>query len=118
MGFDFEKLDVYQESLSFADSVYELTAEFPRDEAYGVTAQLRRAAVSVAVNIAEGSGRSKKEFAHYLRIARTSIWECVPLLTIAERQGYLGENGFRMFYRRCESLSKMLSQLINSLRRV
>ncbi|MEE8325763.1 MAG: four helix bundle protein, partial [candidate division NC10 bacterium] len=60
MGFDFEKLDVYQESLSFADSVYELTAEFPRDEVYGVTAQLRRAAVSVAVNIAEGSGRSKK----------------------------------------------------------
>lgn len=118
MGFDFEKLDVYQESLGFADSVYELTAEFPRDEAYGVTAQLRRAAVSVAANIAEGSGRSKKEFAHYLRIARTSIWECVPLLTIAERQGYLGENGFGMFYRRCESLSKMLSKLINSIRRV
>ncbi|MFQ6024787.1 MAG: four helix bundle protein [Acidiferrobacterales bacterium] len=118
MGFDFEKLDVYQESLSFADSVYELTAKFPTDETYGITAQLRRAAVSVAVNIAEGSGRSKKEFAHYLRMARTSIWECVPLLTISQRQGYLGENGFGMFYRRCESLSKMLSKLINSIRRV
>jgi four helix bundle protein len=118
MGFDFEKLDVYQESLSFADSVYELTAKFPSDETFGLTGQLRRAGVSVAVNIAEGSGRSKKEFTRYLRMARTSIWECVPLLTIAQRQGYLGENGFGMFYRRCESLSKMLSKLINSIRRV
>jgi four helix bundle protein len=117
MGFDFEKLDVYQESLSFADSVYELTAEFPRDETYGLTAQLRRAAVSVAVNIAEGSGRSKKEFAHYLRMARASVYECVPLLTIAVGQGYLEQETFGVFYRRCEMLSKMLSKLINSLRR-
>ncbi len=118
MAFDFEKLDVYQEGLRFADSVYELTAHFPRDEVYGLIGQLRRAAVSVTVNIAEGSGRSKKEFAHYLRMARTSVWECVPLLTIAQRQGYFDQNGFEIFYRRCESLSKMLSRLINSVRGV
>lgn len=117
MAFDFEKLDVYQGALSFADSVYELWAQFPRDEVYGLTGQLRRASVSVAVNIAEGSGRSKKEFAHYLRMARTSVYECVPLLTIAQRQGYVDHDGFGVFYRRCESLSKMLSKLINSLRR-
>lgn len=116
MAFDFEKLDVYHEALNFADSVYELTAQFPRAEVYGLTGQLRRAAVSAAVNIAEGSGRSKKEFAHYLKMARTSIWECVPLLSIAKRQGYLDGNGFGTFYGRCESLSKMLSKLINSLR--
>ena len=116
MAFDFEKLDVYQEALGFADSVYGLTAKFPRDEVYGLTGQLRRAAVSVAVNIAEGSGRSKKEFAHYLRMARTSVWECVPLLTVARRQGYLRQDGFEGYYSRCESLSKMLSKLINSLR--
>ena len=117
MAFDFERLDVYQEALGFADSVYELSGQFPRDEVYGLTGQLRRAAVSVSVNIAEGSGRSKKEFIHYLKMARTSVYECVPLLTMAERQGYLDQNGFGMFYGRCESLSKMLSKLINSLRR-
>ncbi len=117
MAFDFEKLDVYQEALSFADSIYELSAQFPREEVYGLTGQLRRAAVSIAVNIAEGSGRSKKEFAHYLRMARTSVWECVPLLSIAQRQEYFDQNGFGRFYGRCETLSKMLSRLINSLRR-
>ncbi len=117
MGFDFEKLDVYQESLSFADSVYELTAKFPSDETFGLAGQLRRASVSVAVNIAEGSGRSKKEFTHYLRMARASVYECVPLLTIAVGQGYLEQETFGVFYRRCEMLSKMLSKLINSLRR-
>lgn len=117
MGFDFEKLDVYQEALNFADSVYELSAKFPREEVHGLTGQLRRAAVSVAVNIAEGSGRSKKEFARYLRMARTSVWECVPLLTVAQRQAYIDPNGFGVFYGRCESLSRMLSKLINSLRR-
>jgi four helix bundle protein len=117
MAFDFEKLDVYQEALSFADSVYELSAQFPRDELYGLTGQLRRAAMSIAANIAEGSGRSKKEFVHYLKIARTSVYECVPLLTVAHRQGYFDQDAFGIFYGRCESLSKMLSKLINSLRR-
>jgi four helix bundle protein len=94
-----------------------VSAEFPKDEVYGVTGQLRRAAVSVALNIAEGSGKSKKEFMHYIKMARASVHECVPLLTIAERQGYLDRDAFGTFYGRCESLSKMLSKLINSLRR-
>jgi len=118
MAFDFERLDVYKEALNFADSVYRVSAEFPKDELYGLTGQLRRAAVSVALNIAEGSGKSKKEFIHYLKMARASIHECVPLLTIADRQGYLNQDGFGAFYRRCESLAKMLSRLIGSLRRV
>jgi four helix bundle protein len=117
MGFDFEKLDVYKEALNFAGSVYRVSAEFPKDELYGLTGQLRRAAVSVALNIAEGSGKSKKEFIHYLRMARASIHECVPLLTIADRQGYLNRDGFGSFYGRCESLSRMLSKPIDSLRR-
>ena len=117
MAFDFERLDVYQEALDFADSVYGLSAEFPKGEVYGLTGQLRRAAMSVALNIAEGSGKSKKEFIHYLKMARASVHECVPLLTIAERQRYLDRDGFGVFYGRRESLSKMLSKLINSLRR-
>ena len=118
MAFDFERLDVYKEALNFADSVYRVSAEFPKDEVYGLTGQLRRAAVSVALNIAEGSGKSKKEFIHYLKMARASIHECVPLFTIGVRQRYLDQDSFGVFYGRCESLSKMLSKLINSLRRV
>jgi four helix bundle protein len=116
MAFDFERLDVYNEAVNFADSIYRVSAEFPKDELYGLTGQLRRAAVSVALNIAEGSGKSKKEFIHYLKMARASVHECVPLLTIADRQRYLNHDGYELFYRRCESLAKMLSRLIGSLR--
>lgn len=116
MAFDFEKLDVYQEALSLSDLVYELSVRFPKDELYGITGQLRRAAVSVALNVAEGSGRSKKEFAHYLKMARTSVYECIPLLSVAQRQGYFSQGDHEKLYGRCEVVSKMLSRLINSLR--
>ncbi|MFQ5840641.1 MAG: four helix bundle protein, partial [Candidatus Methylomirabilales bacterium] len=85
-------------------------------ELYGITGQLRRAAVSVALNVAEGSGRSKKEFAHYLKMARTSVYECIPLLSVAQRQGYFSQGDHEKLYGRCEVVSKMLSRLINSLR--
>ncbi|MGH7351046.1 MAG: four helix bundle protein, partial [Candidatus Methylomirabilales bacterium] len=60
MGFDFEKLDVYKRAVQFILNVYEATEKFPHDERYGLTGQLRRAAVSIATNIAEGSGRHHK----------------------------------------------------------
>ena len=82
MNFKFEELEVYKKSLIFIDVVYELTKEFPRQENYGLTSQFRRAAVSIALNIAEGSGGTKKEFSRYLVIASNSLKECVVCIRL------------------------------------
>ncbi len=65
-SFDFENLRVYQKALDFVDVVYKITKAFPVEEKFGLTDQIRRAAVSVALNIAEGSGGSKPEFKQYM----------------------------------------------------
>lgn len=115
MAFNFEKLEVYQESLTLANEVYELTGKFPKDEMFGLTSQLRRAATSLSLNVAEGSGRSKKEFCYYLKRARTSLYECVPLLEISRRQNYIAAAEQDYFYGKLNGLARMLSGLINSL---
>lgn len=71
--FRFEKFEVWKQSVDFADLIYTLTRGFPRDEQFGLTSQMRRAAVSVSSNIAEGSSRlSDKEFARFVEIAYAS----------------------------------------------
>ena len=115
MGFNFEKLEVYQESLILANDMYELTRKLPKDEMFGLTGQLRRSATSVSLNIAEGSGRSTKEFCFYLKRARTSLYECVPLLEISRRQSYIASAEQEYFYGKLNGLARMLSGLINSL---
>ncbi|PIV64613.1 MAG: four helix bundle protein [bacterium (Candidatus Ratteibacteria) CG01_land_8_20_14_3_00_40_19] len=115
MGFDFERLKVYQKAINFANDIYNLTKEFPKQEQFGMIDQLRRASLSVSLNIAEGSGRSKKEFKHFITVARTSVHECVPLLRLSSLQGYINKDTRERFYQRCEELTKMLCGLINSL---
>jgi four helix bundle protein len=76
--FNFEKLDVWQEAIQFADLVYELTAGFPDEERFGLTNQMRRAAVSISSNLAEGSSRvSRTDFARFVEIATGSLFEVV-----------------------------------------
>lgn len=88
--FAFEKLDIYHEAVEIAAEVYQLTAVFPADERFGLTNQLRRAATSITLNIAEGSGRETgKDFAHFLMQARGSAYEVVAALKLAVRLGYL-----------------------------
>jgi four helix bundle protein len=116
MPFNFEKLEVYKKAVDFANKIYNLTKKFPKEEIFGITNQLRRAAISVSLNIAEGSGRSKKEFRHFLIMARTSVQECIPLLEISSMQNYITKDEKLEYYNRCEELSKMLCGLINSLR--
>lgn len=113
--FNFEKLEVYQEAINFASGIYELTKKFPRDEIYGITNQIRRAAVSISLNIAEGSARSKKEFGRFLSITKGSIYECVPLLQISLKQGYVSKDSYADYYEWCTKLSKMISGLIKSM---
>ena len=74
--FNFEKLEVWQKAIDFADLVYSPTQSFPADERFGLTNQMRRAAVSISSNIAEGSSRtSKTDFARFLEIATGSVFE-------------------------------------------
>ena len=115
MGFDFENLRVYREAVSFADEIYNLTKSFPREEIFGIVGQMRRASLSVPLNIAEGSGRSKREFKVYLKRARTSLYECVPLLDLCLRQGFIDAEAHHDYYQRLNELSKRLSALIRSV---
>ena len=84
------ELVAWQVSVELVKSLYELTETLPAKETYGLTAQIRRAAVSVPSNIAEGAARTtKREFAHYLSIARGSLSEIDTQLTIAKKLGYI-----------------------------
>jgi four helix bundle protein len=114
--FNFEKLEVWQDAINFADSVYAITRTFPDAERFGLTNQMRRAAVSVSSNLAEGSSRSSRlDFARFVEMATGSLFEVVSQITISKRQGFLSEADFSQLYAICEKQSKMLSGLRKSL---
>ena len=114
--FRFEKLGVWQKAVELADRVYALTRNFPDAERFGLTSQMRRAAVSVSSNVAEGSGRSSdKDFAHFVEIAYGSLMEVVSQSQIALSQAFLGQAGRNDIYTGAEELARMLSGLRSSL---
>jgi four helix bundle protein len=114
--FNFEKLDVWQKAITLADVIYNDTRNFPADERFGLTNQMRRSVVSVSSNIAEGSSRSSKsDFGRFLEIATGSVFELVSQGFIARRQNFLAEEGFRAIYVNAEEIGRMLSGLRNSL---
>lgn len=113
--FSFEKLNVYQASLDLASNIYILTESWPKTEIFGLTGQIRRAAVSISLNIAEGSGRTKKDFRHFLDMARSSCQECIPLLEIAKRRKFINENEFNKFYENFSMIAKQISALKRSI---
>jgi len=114
--FNFEKLEIWQEAINFADSVYGMTRAFPESERFGLTNQMRRAAISISSNLAEGSSRSSRsDFARFVEIATGSLFEVVSQATISQRQGLLAEADFNRLYSACEKQSKMLSGLRKSL---
>ena len=117
MEFNFEKLDVYKDAIALASKVYEMTKLFPRDEIFGITNQFRRASISIASNIAEGSSRGKKEFIHFLNIALGSCYECVPLVEISKRQNYINHELYRKVLDELHKISAKISALKNSLRK-
>jgi four helix bundle protein len=86
---DFRDLLVWQKAIRFAKQVDVLTRPFPKEERFGLTSQLRRAAVSVSSNIAEGHARQGREFAHFLSVARGSLAECQSQLYLAVELEYL-----------------------------
>ena len=115
MTFMFEKLEVYQKAISFADQIAALTQDFPRGYGFLVD-QLNRAALSIATNLAEGNGRfTKPDRKNFFTVARGSAQECVPLLEIARRRGLLNESKHDALREQLETIAKMVSGLINGM---
>jgi four helix bundle protein len=114
--FNFEKLEVWQKAIDFADFVYNTTRGFPNDERFWLTNQMRRAAVSISSNLAGGSSRSSKvDNARFVEIATGSVFEVVSQAFIARKQSFLNEAAFQALYSAAEEQSKMLSGLRRSL---
>lgn len=116
MGRSYRDLEVWQESVELSVAGYGLTRTFPKDEQYGLTSQLRRAAVSIASNIAEGYGRaSRQDFRRFTAVARGSTLEVQTQLTIAARLDLAEENEMRPVMARAERVGKMLWGLMTRL---
>jgi four helix bundle protein len=102
--------------MSLAEACYPLTREFPRDELFGLTSQIRRSAASISANIAEGHGRENTgSFVQALRIAQGSLKELETHLILAQRIGLLQVPDLHATLAECESLGKMVRALIRSL---
>lgn len=114
--FGFERLEVWEKAILFADAVYAATRNFPSEERFGLTNQMRRAAVSISSNIAEGSSRvSKKDFARFIEIATGSVYEVASQAFIGRSQGFLSQENFEILYQAAEQQGRMLSGLRRSL---
>jgi four helix bundle protein len=109
-------LEVWQQSMALTEECYRLTGSFPKDEVYGITSQIRRSAVSIPANIAEGYGRELTgSFLQFLRISQGSAKELETLLLISNRVGLSTQDVTAPVLERCTSVSKMLRSLIRSL---
>ena len=109
--FSFEDLKIYQKALDFTDYVYRLTAKFPKEELYGLTSQFNRAAVSIALNTAEGSGDSDLQFNRFLQLADDSLRECVTCSTIAHRRTFISAQENQKVREMLLELFKMIKAL-------
>jgi four helix bundle protein len=113
-----EKLDVWNKSIELMLAVYKNTAPFPKDEKFGLTSQLRRAAVSIPANVAEGAGRrSSKEFSHFLSNAQGSASEVETELLIAHRLGFLPKDAYLSLRSSLDEIGRMLTGLGQHLAR-
>jgi four helix bundle protein len=116
MSASFKDLRVWQEAMKFTVEVYRVTAKFPKHELYGLSQQLRRAAVSVPSNIAEGKGhRSDREFGHFLLHARGSLLEVQTQVMIAQELQYLESEDAKRLLASSDSIARSLNSLINSI---
>jgi four helix bundle protein len=113
----FRDLQVWQRSIQMSVSVYRLTKEFPREEIYGITSQMRRSAVSVASNIAEGNGRlSSGEYRQFLGIARGSNFELQTQFEIARALGYSDSTMLDDAEGLSVEVGKMISGMLNAMK--
>ena len=116
--FKFEELEIWKESIKFTSDVYRITKTFPAEERFGLTQQLRNAAISISLNIAEGSGRyHNRDFLRFLQIAIGSLYEVVSGLFIAKNEEYISDKDFKNTYSEAEKIAKMINAFISYLKR-
>ena len=114
MGGNHTELEVWSISMELAEAIYRTTIKFPTTERFGLSSQMRRAAVSIASNIAEGRGRrSTRDFKRFLDIAYGSLLELETQLTLSKRLGYLSAENSQ----RTDELASRTGRLLNGLRR-
>jgi len=117
MAFKFEKLDIWKLALDISDEIDKLTKTFPRDEIFVLTSQMKRAADSISLNIAEGStGQTNAEQCRFLGYAQRSALEVVNGLYLAKRRGYLKEEGFSFLYKSLETEVTKIQAFKNSIK--
>lgn len=114
--YKFEKLIVWQRAIEYSLLIYKFSDKFPKSELFGLQSQIRRSAVSIALNIAEGSGKkSKKEFRKYLHDSLGSLRESVTCSHLASKLNYINKTEFENTYKVSIEISKMLYRLEQSL---
>ncbi len=117
MAFKFERLEVWQKAIETSYHIHKLTRDFPKEELYILTSQIKRAADSIALNIAEGStGQTNAEFSQFVGYAIRSAIEVVSCFYLGKRRGIIKEDVFQELYCETESIVKMLQALRNSLK--
>jgi four helix bundle protein len=111
-----EKLDLWKKAIEFVVTIYKVTDDFPKDEKFGLTSQLRRASVSIVANIAEGAGRrTSKEFRQFLSHSQGSASEVDTELVIAERLHYLNKSDYERLAEDLDHIGRMISRLSQTL---
>lgn len=112
-----EKLNVWRRAIELVVRIYKVTESFPKEERFGLISQIRRAAVSIPANIAEGAGRqSSKEFCYFLSNAQGSVSELATELVIARRLGFITEEVFRADNDELKSVGLMIHGLVKNIK--
>jgi four helix bundle protein len=112
----FKDLIVWQEAIHLVEMIYQETRQFPKEEIYGLTSQIRRAAISIPANIAEGNGRrNRREYLYFLSVANGSLTELETHLVIAERLKFLRAEALEKLSPQIKSVAKLLTALRKAL---
>ncbi|MFH1683843.1 MAG: four helix bundle protein [Candidatus Margulisiibacteriota bacterium] len=117
MSFRFQNFPLYKDIKKYIKTIYSLSAAFPKEEQFGITNQLRRAATSIALNIAEGSDRgSDKDFRRFINMAIGSLNETVAIFDISLENGFINKKNYDIMLAQAESIVKQLSGFSKSLK--
>ena len=111
----FEDLIVWQQAIDLSVSIYKLSSKFPKEEVFGLTSQIRRAANSVSLNISEGSVKSTKTFINQLRVARGSASEVLSAAILANKLEFIDANDLEQLRPLVAAITKMINKLISTL---